>query len=166
MSSGAFHCHYMPTAAPKPCSQCGALVRDGTTRCDGHKRQAGSFADRTRGTRHERGYGAAWDRIRARVMRRDAGLCQPSLRHGLVVQATAVDHKVPKAQGGTDAEDNLQAISAAVHTAKTNAEKLGRAWDESAWFAGGGGGQISGKSVQRTEQQPNFRQREIGVRGG
>jgi 5-methylcytosine-specific restriction protein A len=128
----------MPNAAPKPCLQpgCRALVRDGTSRCPDHKTVAGSFADKRRGSRHERGYGTAWDKTRARILKRDAGLCQPSLRHGLVVQATAVDHKVPKARGGTDDDSNLQAIGAKAHAAKTAAERLsGQIWDEAAWFA-------------------------------
>lgn len=130
----------MPTAAPKPCTRCGVLVRDGSSKCQAHKVREGSFADKARGTRHERGYGTAWDRMRERIMRRDGGLCQPSLRHGLVVTAHDVDHRVPKALGGTDDDDNLQAISRAVHQAKTAAEKRGQLWDERAYFASGEGG--------------------------
>lgn len=146
----------MPTAAPKPCSRCGVLVRDGTTRCQAHKGAAGSFADKHRGSRHARGYGAAWDRTRLRILRRDAGLCQPSLRHGLVVQATAVDHVVPKAQGGTEDDDNLQAISATPHAAKTAAEAAGRVWDEAAWFAQQGGVKKSTDPAPRTDHKVGF----------
>lgn len=133
------------------------LVRDGTTRCAAHKVKPGSFADPRRGTRHERGYGTAWDHTRERIMRRDGGLCQPSLRHGLVVTAHMVDHKVPKARGGTDDDDNLQAISRAVHQAKTDAEKRGAVWDEHAHFASGeGGGEISATRPRRTEREGKF----------
>jgi 5-methylcytosine-specific restriction endonuclease McrA len=93
------------------------------------------FGDKARGSRHERGYGSEWDKARERVMRRDHGLCQPSLRHGLVVAAKAVDHIVPRARGGTDADANLQAISDEPHKAKTAAESRGLVWDEAAWFA-------------------------------
>ncbi|HMM83915.1 hypothetical protein [Azohydromonas sp.] len=58
----------MPIAAPKPCIQCGALVRDGTSRCQAHKTRPGTFADKRRGSRHERGYGTAWDRTRERIL--------------------------------------------------------------------------------------------------
>jgi len=150
----------MPTAAPKPCCQCGVLVTDGTTRCAAHKARAGTFADRSRGTRQQRGYGADWDRLRQVVMRRDAGLCQPCRRHGIFHAAHAVDHIVAKERGGTDDEANLQAICRAAHQAKTDAEKRGQVWDEAGWFAakaaGGGGVQISGAEGHRTDHPAKF----------
>lgn len=79
--------------------------------------------------------GWAWQQIRNRIMERDAGLCQPSLRAGLVVVATEVDHIVPLQRGGTDDDRNLQAISTEPHRAKTIAELNGGTWDERAWFA-------------------------------
>lgn len=65
-------------------------------------------------------------------MERDKGLCQPSLRKGLVVRATEVDHIVSKAKAKklgwsderTNHPDNLQAISKAEHDRKT-AEETG-----------------------------------------
>lgn len=83
----------------------------------------GTFADRRRGTRHERGYGTAWDKLRRQVLQRDAGLCQVCARAGRVMRAHAVDHVVPKAAGGTDDQDNLQAICRPCHDAKTSEEK-------------------------------------------
>lgn len=83
-----------------------------------------TFADRRRGSRHERGYGAAWDRLRARILRRDAGICQPCLRDGHVHQGNEVDHKTPKWLGGTDDDENLQTICKPRHQAKTAAEAL------------------------------------------
>jgi 5-methylcytosine-specific restriction enzyme A len=112
----------MATAAPKPCLICRALVHDGTTRCSEHKVVAGSFADRQRGSRHERGYGSAWDKTRARILRRDAGICQACLKDGHVHRGTEVDHKVPKAEGGSEDDDNLQTICASAHRAKTVVE--------------------------------------------
>ena len=111
----------MPMSAPKPCCQpgCLALVGDGSTRCAAHKVRRGAFADRTRGTRQERGYGAAWDRTRKRVMSRDCNLCQPCLRDGRTTLAVEVDHIVNKAAGGSDDDGNLQAICKRCHTEKT-----------------------------------------------
>ena len=70
-------------------------------------------------SRHERGYGAVWDKLRKEVMQRDNGLCQPCLRNGRVTPAHAVDHIVQKAAGGTDDLTNLQSICRACHLDKT-----------------------------------------------
>ena len=62
-------------------------MTDGS-RCVAHQRAApGSFADKSRGSRQERGYGKNWEQIRLRIFRRDNGLCQECLRRG---QLTAV----------------------------------------------------------------------------
>jgi 5-methylcytosine-specific restriction enzyme A len=82
-------------------------------------------------SRHKRGYGAAWDRLRKLVMERDKGLCQVSLKKGKVVRATQVDHIVSKAEGKrrgwTDAQiddlSNLQAICTEEHLIKTETEQ-------------------------------------------
>jgi len=61
-------------------------------------------------------------------MRRDKALCQPCLGKGRVMPAVAVDHIVPKAEGGTDADENLQAICKPCHKLKTeNESKRARA---------------------------------------
>ncbi len=125
----------MPQAAPKPCSHpgCGVLVRDGTSRCPKHP-QANRFADKQRGTRHERGYGTAWTKLRELILKRDAGLCQVCRTAGRIALAREVDHITPKAEGGTDSEGNLQAICRACHLTKTQAEAkrgIERGWGAS-----------------------------------
>lgn len=122
-------------SAPKPCSNCGALVSDGTARCDKHKVRPGTFADRSRGTRQQRGYGAHWDKLRLVVLRRDAGMCKcdDCKAAGRIREATEVDHIVNKARwrqihgslSGVDAESNLQAINSECHAAKTAREARG-----------------------------------------
>ena len=69
-------------------------------------------------SRHERGYGAEWDKLRLQVLRRDNGLCQCSHCKGgqvAVKIATEVHHIKAKADGGTDSMDNLQAINKDCH---------------------------------------------------
>lgn len=116
----------MPVAAPKPCRHpgCGQLVPDGAGYCEKHQadRNVGKFADERRGTRQERGYGAEWEQTRKRILRRDKGLCQPCLKAGRPRPAKQVDHIVPKFEGGTDDDGNLQAICIACHQAKTAEE--------------------------------------------
>ena len=77
-------------------------------------------------SRHERGYGTAWDKVRALVMARDLWLCQcdqcqaGALR---VTPAQEVDHIVPKASGGTDDLANLRAVNRDCHRRITTEAK-------------------------------------------
>ena len=84
--------------------------------------QAGGWSASHRGSRHQRGYGSRWDRLRLRILRRDCGLCQPCRRRGLVTAGGEVDHIVPKAEGGSDDDGNLQCICRDCHAAKTALE--------------------------------------------
>ena len=79
-------------------------------------------------SRHKRGYGSGWDKLRVIVLRRDNGLCQCTECQGgkiRVTPATEVDHIIPKAKGGTDHLDNLQAINSECHKIKTTKENGG-----------------------------------------
>lgn len=71
------------------------------------------------GSRHARGYGYQWTKIRARILARDLYLCQRCLAHDRPTPATDVDHKIPKAKGGTDDDSNLQALCGQCHRDKT-----------------------------------------------
>ena len=85
-----------------------------------------------RGSSTQRGYGWEWQKLRNRVLARDAGLCQPCLRRGHVTPGCrTVDHITPKARGGGDHEGNCQVICDECHKAKTAAEARGSTWDES-----------------------------------
>ena len=68
--------------------------------------------------------GRPWRRKRDAVLKRDGYLCQCAecKRSGLVTLAEEVDHIVPRAEGGTDDDSNLQAISREHHKLKTKAE--------------------------------------------
>lgn len=71
------------------------------------------------GSRHARGYGSAWVKLRLRILTRDRYLCQACLSKGRPAPATEVDHIIPKAIGGTDDDGNLSAICHACHVDKT-----------------------------------------------
>lgn len=73
----------------------------------------------SRQSRHARGYGTAWDKVRALALQRDRHLCIPCLAGGRPTPATQVDHIMPKAKGGTDDLANLQSICTPCHEAKT-----------------------------------------------
>ena len=117
----------MPARPMKPCKHrgCGELVANGRSHCAQHVQEAIKWGpDAVRGNRHVRGDGSAWDAIRGRILRRDNGLCQPCLRAGRVTVATAVDHVIAKARGGSDCDENLQAICRDCHATKTARERL------------------------------------------
>lgn len=75
--------------------------------------------DADRGSAHARGYGRRWRRLRDSFL----------IRHpvcGCGYLATEVDHKTPKADGGSDDWTNLQALCRACHVRKTAAETVRR----------------------------------------
>lgn len=124
----------MPTRAPRPCAQpgCSALVERG--HCPDHERtsRAQSTAyDARRGSSSERGYGARWQRLRLRILRRDLYQCQECKRQGRLTLAGArkgdahVDHIVPKSRGGTDDPANLETLCRSCHSRKTATEDGG-----------------------------------------
>lgn len=75
-------------------------------------------------SRHERGYGSKWDKLRLRALRRDGHMCMACRK----AEATHVDHITRKADGGTDGIDNLQSLCAPCHHEKTRRENTGRAY--------------------------------------
>jgi len=76
----------------------------------------------SRTSRHVRGYGHQWDKLRQRILSRDNHLCQECLRGGKVTAGNQVDHITPKAKRGTDDESNLQCLCKPCHDAKTERE--------------------------------------------
>ena len=110
----------MPSRALHPCSNCRKrLTRDKV--CDECKGQTG-WNDPRRGSRHERGYGSDWDKLRLFVLERDHYLCQVCLEDDRVTPCNIVDHIKAKAEGGTDDPENLRAICKDCHATKTGKE--------------------------------------------
>jgi 5-methylcytosine-specific restriction protein A len=75
-----------------------------------------------RDSRHQRGYGTAWDKLRLVVLQRDAGLCQVCMDAGILKVGNEVDHIIPKYRGGTDDLGNLEVLCRTCHQVKTAAE--------------------------------------------
>ncbi|CAG9195825.1 DNAse [Paraburkholderia tropica] len=111
----------MPKKAPTKCRHHGCCrLIDEPGFCEAHASEtAGWNRNPHRGSRHARGYGSKWVKLREKILKRDNGLCQPCLALGRVAAARHVDHIVSKAEGGTDDESNLQSICVACHKAKT-----------------------------------------------
>lgn len=85
--------------------------------------------DDQRGSSSQRNYGAAWRKIRDAFLKHVAILqawpwacCEKCLEEGKRVRATDVDHKTPRAKGGTDDWNNLQALCHSCHSSKTAKE--------------------------------------------
>lgn len=114
----------MPKAIPRACRKhgCAATTTDRSGYCEAH-RNTGWEQHQQGKSRHERGYGSKWDVIRARILTRDKHLCQQCMKDGRAKAATTVDHIKPKAQGGTDADSNLQALCWPCHRMKTATER-------------------------------------------
>lgn len=116
----------MPKLPLKPCagSGCPALVvRGRCPRCQ----QAYDLAhprfgpEPIRGSRHARGYGYAWTKLRAEHLRLEP-FCRRCRAQGIQTPATDVDHIVPRSRGGSDQHYNLQSLCHTHHSRKTYRE--------------------------------------------
>ncbi len=94
----------------------------GAPRCEEHAAQSRCRYEDARPSRHARGYGPEWDRLRRRILQQHPWCMWP----GCPELATDVDHIVPKARGGTDDWDNLQALCHRHHSIKTRCETRGK----------------------------------------
>ena len=96
----------------------------------GAKPATGGWAATSTQSTTERGYGWAWQQLRARILMRENGLCCLCSKAGKVTLAVDVDHIVNKAEGGTDDEANLQSLCRPCHKAKTAGEshRGGASW--------------------------------------
>lgn len=74
----------VPPRIPKACRArgCRNTTTDPSGYCESHKSE-GWKQYKPGQSRHQRGYGAKWDVIRERVLKRDKGLCQLCLRAGV-----------------------------------------------------------------------------------
>jgi 5-methylcytosine-specific restriction enzyme A len=106
----------MPTAAPKPCTQCGVLVWDGSARCVLHKPAAW-----VKSTPYKRESGRRLQRKRAELFTREP-LCRECTRQGRMALAEIRDHIVPLGEGGLDVDDNVQPLCRPCSDAKTAIE--------------------------------------------
>jgi len=75
----------------------------------------------SRTSRHQRGYGTDHERKRKALLAREP-LCRECRKHGRVTVATIADHIVPKAEGGTDDDENYAPLCVECHCEKTSRE--------------------------------------------
>ena len=113
----------MPYRSPRTCTYpgCTELVTSGS-RCSLHAKKA----DEARGSAVERGYGSRWRKIRYVFLWKHPWCLDPFGDHdGAQVSATQVDHIIPRNIGGTDNDENLQALCDHCHSKKTAMEDGG-----------------------------------------
>ncbi|WGL97248.1 HNH endonuclease signature motif containing protein [Arsenophonus sp. aPb] len=114
----------MPPRIPRACRKrgCAKTTTDRSGYCEAHLSQ-GWENHQPGKSRHQRGYGTRWDKLRAQILKRDKYLCQICLKNSLATTAKTVDHIIAKAHGGTDAESNLQSLCWPCHRKKTARER-------------------------------------------
>lgn len=74
--------------------------------------------------------GASWEKLREAVLKRDGYLCQ--ICHQ--AQATTADHIIPKAKGGEDSMENLQAACRPCNGKKRDTLLTRTNYRSSRWF--------------------------------
>lgn len=112
----------MPAKPPRPCRKpfCPGTTTADHGYCDDHQHLAVNWHTNRHAGKRTRG--AKWQVIRQRILKRDKGLCQECLREDRYTPAAVIDHIKPLAEGGTDADDNLQALCKRHHDEKTQRE--------------------------------------------
>lgn len=86
--------------------------------------------DERRGNRQRRGYGAEWERKRARIKERDQGLCQSCSRAGRIRPGSHCDHRIAKSIARllgwsteqVESDENLEWKCVDCHNEKTRLE--------------------------------------------
>lgn len=115
-----------PQRAKRPCkvSSCKDFAANGGY-CDQHQDRIRK-KDRERGTAHQRGYDAEWERERTKYLE-EHPLCVDHKRRGFIEVATVVDHIIP--HKGDKAlfwdKNNWQSLCESCHNRKTATEDKG-----------------------------------------
>lgn len=118
----------MPYKPKKPCGYpgCPELIREGRY-CPAHKTVMGREYNATRDPDFYKRYGRQWKKIRALYISKHP-LCEECEKAGRLVPATEVHHIVPLAEGGSNADENLQALCKPCHSRHTLAENRKRVY--------------------------------------
>lgn len=115
----------MPALIPRACRKhgCAGKTTDRSGYCENHRNEGWQQHQRGQ-SRHERGYGTSWDKLRPLILARDKHLCMNCQRTGRITPAKTVDHIIPKAHGGTDDPSNLESLCWPCHRVKTAHERI------------------------------------------
>lgn len=112
----------MPRKPKKPCAFPGCPELTDGRFCEKHKKQENARYEKyDRDPAVHRRYGRAWKRIRDSYVKTHP-FCEMCFEEGRVVPVEEVHHKVPLAEGGTHARDNLISLCRSCH-ARIHAER-------------------------------------------
>jgi len=112
----------MPSRAGVPCRErtCTGVVRNGVcSQCGSQRTEKDRAYDAGRGSAAQRGYNAAWQRLRRMQLAREP-LCADCLDGGGWVRlATEVHHIIALRAGGENSFDNLMSLCKSHHSKRT-----------------------------------------------
>lgn len=116
----------MPRRSQRPCVHpgCRTLTDDG--RCPAHERVRQQRADTKTGEERTFYGSGRWKRIRLAQLRREP-LCRLCLEEGVIKPARVADHIIPRREGGTEDESNIQSLCWTHHQRKRQQERGQRA---------------------------------------
>jgi 5-methylcytosine-specific restriction protein A len=109
---------FMPRRPRRPCgvTGCPKLAVEGGMYCKEHAREIQRTYDRfKRSPDHDKRYGRAWKKIRARYVLRHP-LCEMCLKEGRLTPVEEVHHILPVSRGGDNSESNLMSLCQSCHT--------------------------------------------------
>lgn len=117
----------MPSKLKKPCAHqsCPSLAASGERYCDKHKSANKIYYQQKKRINSERNLredSRRWRRLRLIYLRANP-LCVECEKHKELVPATEVHHIIDVVRGGSDAEENLEALCKSCHSRKTATNK-------------------------------------------
>jgi 5-methylcytosine-specific restriction protein A len=105
----------MPDRIPHQCNYPGCTERTLDRYCPLHKSQVAREYNQQRRSDTYKIYNRRWRAIRSLYISKHP-LCELCQAAGRLVPATEVHHKIPVEDGGSHAEDNLQALCKSCHS--------------------------------------------------
>lgn len=122
---GLFQCmevNAMPRKPKHPCHHPGCPELTENRYCEKHTKLHNALYEKyDRDPAVRRRYGRAWKRIRDSYVKTHP-FCEECYRRGILVPVEEVHHKLPLAEGGTHARDNLISLCRSCH-ARIHAER-------------------------------------------
>ena len=105
----------MPRKPKKPCRYPGCPNLTEALYCETHKTLVNQQYDKYKRSETRSRYQGNWARIRRAYIQAHP-YCEICFDEGRMIPANLVHHKIPLAEGGTNAADNLQSLCKSCHS--------------------------------------------------